>query len=66
MNTYGAVEVKLHAFIILVLPGCKELLSRDDCSIPEERVRGTHWVGCWMGPRAGLDMMAKRKFIFST
>jgi hypothetical protein len=23
--------------------------------IPGEIVRGTHWIGGWVGPRAGLD-----------
>jgi hypothetical protein len=26
-----------------------------------ERVPGTHWVGGWVGPRAGLDAVVKRK-----
>jgi hypothetical protein len=28
---------------------------------PAARIRGTHWVGGWMGPRAGLDAVEKRK-----
>jgi hypothetical protein len=24
---------------------------------------GTHWIGGWMGPRAGLNAMEKRKII---
>jgi hypothetical protein len=24
---------------------------------------GTHWIGGWVGPRAGLDDMEKRKFL---
>jgi hypothetical protein len=24
---------------------------------------GTHWIGGWLGPRAGLDDMEKRKFL---
>jgi hypothetical protein len=27
-----------------------------------ERAPGTHWIGGWVGPRAGLDAVAKRKF----
>jgi hypothetical protein len=30
---------------------------------PEERARGTHWIGGWVGPRAGLDDMEKWKFL---
>jgi hypothetical protein len=25
---------------------------------------GTHWIGGWVGPRAGLDDVEKGKFIF--
>jgi hypothetical protein len=28
---------------------------------PEEEPPGTHWIGCWVGPRAGLDAVKKRK-----
>jgi hypothetical protein len=30
---------------------------------PGERAPGTHLVGSWVGPRAGLDTMEKRKFL---
>jgi len=26
-----------------------------------ERALDTHWIGGWLGPRAGLDMVVKRK-----
>jgi hypothetical protein len=28
---------------------------------PEEITRGTHWIGGWVGPRAGLDTVSKIK-----
>jgi hypothetical protein len=28
---------------------------------PGERIPGTHWIGDWVGPRAGLDAEARRK-----
>jgi hypothetical protein len=28
---------------------------------PGERAPGTHWIGGWVGPRAGLDAPEKRK-----
>jgi hypothetical protein len=28
---------------------------------PRERTPGTHWIGGWLGTRAGLDAMVKRK-----
>jgi hypothetical protein len=27
-----------------------------------ERDPGTHWIGGWVGPRASLDVLVKRKF----
>jgi hypothetical protein len=32
-------------------------------SRPGERASGTHWVGGWVDPRAGLDDVEKRKFL---
>jgi hypothetical protein len=32
-------------------------------STPGERATGTHWVGGWVDPRAGLDDVEKRKFL---
>jgi hypothetical protein len=29
--------------------------------IPRERAPGTHWIGGWVGPRAVLDAVMKRK-----
>jgi hypothetical protein len=28
---------------------------------PRERAPGTNWIGSWMGPRAGLEAVVKRK-----
>jgi hypothetical protein len=28
-----------------------------------ERARRTHWIGGWVGPRAGLDDVERRKFL---
>jgi hypothetical protein len=30
---------------------------------PEERGPGSHWIGGWVGPGAGLDDVEKRKFL---
>jgi hypothetical protein len=37
--------------------------SRTGRFTPEEGALGTHWLGGWMGPSAGLDGMEKRKFL---
>jgi hypothetical protein len=28
---------------------------------PREIAPGTHWIGGWVGPRSGLDMVSQRK-----
>jgi hypothetical protein len=28
-----------------------------------ERTPGTHWIGSWVGPSAGLDAEARRKIL---
>jgi hypothetical protein len=30
---------------------------------PRGKSPGTHWMGCWVDPRAGLDDLEKRKFL---
>jgi len=29
---------------------------------PRERPPGTHWIGGWVGPRAGLDAVVREEF----
>jgi hypothetical protein len=37
------------------LDGSEWSASRPSRFTPRERTRGTHWIGCWVGPRAGLE-----------
>jgi hypothetical protein len=37
--------------------------SRTGRFVPRERDPGTHWIGGWVDPRAGLDDMEKRKLL---
>jgi hypothetical protein len=30
---------------------------------PKERAPGTHWIGEWVGLKAGLDAVVKRKIL---
>jgi len=53
------VEVKLHTFLISTLDGGEWSASRR--FTPRERAPGTHWIGGWVGPRAGLDTLMRRK-----
>jgi hypothetical protein len=58
MKTYRIVEVYLHEFY--ALDRGEWSASRPGRFNVEVRVAGTHWIGGWMGPRAGLDEVAKK------
>jgi hypothetical protein len=47
-------------FLTSALVGGKWSASRPDRFIPEERAPGTHWIGGWVDPRAGLDDVKKK------
>jgi hypothetical protein len=57
MKAYGGVDVEIHIFLISALAGGEWSASCPCYFNPGERAPGTHW----MGPRAGLDNMEKRK-----
>jgi hypothetical protein len=61
MKTYWGVEVYLHAFLTSALDGGEWSTSRHGRFTPRERALGTHWIGGWVGPRAVLDAVVKRK-----
>jgi len=45
----------------LALDGDGWSASSTGCCTPEIRASGTHCKGGWVGPRAGLDAVARRK-----
>jgi hypothetical protein len=45
------------------LAGGQWSASRPGSFTPGERYPGTHWIGGWVGRRAGLDDVEKRKFL---
>jgi hypothetical protein len=47
--------------LILELDGSEWSVSRPCHFAPRERATGTQWIGVWVGPRAGLDAVVKRK-----
>jgi hypothetical protein len=57
----GGVKVWLHAFLTSALNAGEWSASRPSRFIPRERDPGTHWIGGWVGPRAGPDTVVKRK-----
>jgi hypothetical protein len=55
------VEVWLHASLTSALDGGEWSASRPGRLTSREREPGTHWIGGWVGPRAVLDAVVKRK-----
>jgi hypothetical protein len=47
--------------LTLALDGGKWSASCPGCFTPRERAPDTHWIGGWVGPRAVLDAVVKRK-----
>jgi hypothetical protein len=50
-------------FFTSTLIGDKWSASRPCHFTPGERALGTHWIGGWVDPRAGVDDVKKRKFL---
>jgi hypothetical protein len=57
MKTYGGVDLQTQIFLTSALVGDEWSASRPYCFAP-----GTHFIGGWVDPRAGLDDMVKWKF----
>jgi hypothetical protein len=47
--------------LTLALVGGEWSVSCTGCFTPRERAPGTHWIGGWVGLRAILDKVLKRK-----
>jgi hypothetical protein len=63
MKTHGGVDVQIHIFLASALVGGEWSASRPCRFTPGERAPGTQWIGGWVGPRAGLNDVEKRKFL---
>jgi hypothetical protein len=50
-----------HAFLTLALDGDEWSASHPEHFTPKERAPSTHWIGGWVGPRAGMDIVVNRK-----
>jgi hypothetical protein len=55
------VEVQLQSFLTSALDGGEWSASQPALFTPRERAPGTHWIGGWVGSRAVLDAVVKRK-----
>jgi hypothetical protein len=58
MKAYGGMDVQIHIFLTSALAGVEWLASH-----PGRFTPGTHWIGIWVVPRAGVDDVEKRKFL---
>jgi hypothetical protein len=63
MKVYAGLDVSIHSFLTSAFVGGELSASRPDRFTPGERAPGNHWIGGWVGPRAGLDDVEKRKFL---
>jgi hypothetical protein len=53
----------IHVFFTWALAGGEWSASRPGRFTPEEKAPSTYWIGGWVGPRAGMDDLEKRKFL---
>jgi hypothetical protein len=63
MKAYGSGCIDIHFFLTSALVGGEWSTSRTGCCTPGERAPGTHWIGSWVDPGAGLDDLEKRKLL---
>jgi hypothetical protein len=63
MKTYEVVDVQIHIFFTSALAGDEWSASRPCRFSPGERTPGTHWIGGWVDPRAGMEDVEKRNIL---
>jgi hypothetical protein len=61
MKTYWEWRYSSTHSLTSALDGGEWSASRPGRFIPKERTPGTRWIGGWVGPRAVLDAVMKRK-----
>jgi hypothetical protein len=60
-SAQGQLYLYLYHSLTSALDGGEWSASRPDRFTPSERSPGTHWIGGWVGSRAVLDAVVKRK-----
>jgi hypothetical protein len=63
MKTYEGVDCRSTFFLTSALVGDEWSASCPGRFTSGERGPGTHWIGSWVGLRASLDDVEKRKFL---
>jgi hypothetical protein len=60
----GERRYSSYSFLTSILDGGEWSASRPGRALPPgKEPPGTHWIGGWVGPRAGLDAQARRKIL---
>jgi len=54
------VEVQVYAFLTSALDCCEWSASHPSRFTPREMFSSTQWKGSWVGPGAGVDVVAKK------
>jgi hypothetical protein len=62
LKACGGADVQINIFLssVLLVVGGEWLVSYPGSFILGERALITHWIGSWVGPRAGVDDLKKR------
>jgi len=61
MKMYAEVEVELDVFLTSAMDWGEWPAGHSSHFTPRERAPSTHWLEEWVGSRASLDTVAKRK-----
>jgi hypothetical protein len=70
LNSFKSVPLNIWSGVVapvllaLVLDGGEWSVAPFGCFIAGETAPGTHFIGGWVGPRAGMDSMEKRRIFY--
>jgi hypothetical protein len=64
MKTNAGTEVQINIFLPSALEDVEWSVSRSGSFTPGETDPGAHCIGGWVGPRAALDVVDKRKISY--
>jgi hypothetical protein len=59
MKAYEGVDLQIHIFLTSAIVGGEWSASHRGRFTPGEGAPGTHWIGGWVNPSAGLDDVEK-------
>jgi hypothetical protein len=62
-KAYGAREVLIHIFLTSAQIGGELSASRPGHCTPGEKSTGVLWIGSWVDPRPGVNVVEKKTFL---